>query len=214
MDTYKVEYLPDPYELEDGNIANADVRIKCGNIECNCYPFVCYICKVCGEWWWSHCHRGHPPRGICYPCWRKERDLTWEELEYRELIGEIVYESGEWWEIFAKGIRPELYCYHLNEPNPFIVEIVKGCCQKILKKLRCDVPEVRDSKWAAYIQRKANKLYLYPPDKYSCCREDGTPRGSKHPSRRARQRRKKLWRKEPKAWDNEAILTELPQDWE
>lgn len=51
------------------------------------------------------------------------------------------------------------------------------------------------------------------PEEYSCCREDGTPRGSRQLSRRARQRRNKQWRERPKQWDAQAAMDELPQDW-
>lgn len=55
MNKYQIEYLPNPYFTDDGLICNDDVRIKCGNCNCECYPFVCYICIVCREKWWSHC---------------------------------------------------------------------------------------------------------------------------------------------------------------
>lgn len=202
-----------PFILEDGQVATISVKIKCGNLNCDCYPFVCFICKVCRERWWSHCHRGTPPRGVCSSCWNQERDLTEWTLKLKESRGEIVRESEEWWKIFAKGIKPENYCYHSNEPIPFVAEIIKGCCRKLLKGVRCDSPRIKDINWHSYVLRQKDKSKHRPPEEYSCCREDGTPRGSKHPSRRARQRSNKLWRVEPKSWDYKAMLEVLPQGW-
>ncbi|XP_057269062.1 uncharacterized protein LOC130601185 isoform X1 [Pezoporus wallicus] len=71
---------------------------------------------------------------------------------------------------------------------------------------------VKAAKWEAYVNRQKARN-SYSPEEFPCCQEDGTPRGSKQPSRRARQRRNKLWRKEPEQWDAKAAMAELPQDW-
>lgn len=144
MNTFRVEYSDEPFILEDGHIATISITIKCENPNCNCYPFVCFVCKVCRERWWSHCQRGTPPRGVCTPCWKLERDLTDWVLKVKVSRGEIEHDSEEWWRIFSKGIRPENFCYHSNEPIPFVVDIIEGCCRKSLIGVRCHSPRVKD----------------------------------------------------------------------
>ncbi|XP_030902455.2 centromere protein Q isoform X2 [Melopsittacus undulatus] len=74
----------------------------------------------------------------------------------------------------------------------------------------CSEERIKTAKWEAYINRQARNSCS--PEEFPCCREDGTPRDSKQPSRWARQRRNKLWGKESKQWDAKATMAELPQD--
>ncbi|RMC14367.1 hypothetical protein DUI87_05062 [Hirundo rustica rustica] len=74
-------------------------------------------------------------------------------------------------------------------------EIVDCTCRTRLKGIRCDTPPVKYRNWDSYVKRQQSRP-RGPPEEYPCCREDGTPRGSRQPSRRERQRGKKLWRKE------------------
>lgn len=202
-----------------GNIYVEDIRIKCTSLNCissnNCYPFVCYQCLVCNNKWWTHCRNGRPPRGVCRPCWEIQRELTDLVLKIRVENETLKSESKEWWEIFSKGVNPTLYCYHSNEPAPFVANILKGVCRHQVNNLRCNSPDIKDPNWNAYIQRYKKKGQKYPPEDYPCCREDGAPRDSKHPSRRARQREKLWWRMLPRnRWNQEIMDQEMPRDWE
>ena len=213
LDPYRIEYLPNPYYLDDGLISNDDVKIRCGNKYCNCHPFVCYTCKVCKERWWTHCVKGYPPRGVCISCYKSQREITNWTLTCKISKGELTSGSKEWWDIFTKGIEPNFYCYHPNEPKPFVAEITESLCRKLISKVRCDVPEIKHTNWRSYFTRQDLRRRVFPPEEHPCCREDGTPRGSKHPSRRARQRERRLWRKEPSNWSVAEMLAELPRDW-
>lgn len=215
--TFRVEKLFGAQLDLRGNIYANHICIKCTDQYCkgNCYPFVCYQCLICGKKWWTHCNRGYPPPGVCRPCWSIQRELTNWVLALRVAQGKLQPHSKEWWDIFAKGIRPELYCYHTNEAIPFVARIIKGVCHQQIKEVSCNAPEVKDNNWNAYTLRASKKGRKSPPEEYSCCREDGTPRGSKQPSRRARQRRNKMWRKASRCpWNQEVMVTELPREWD
>nr|XP_032600661.1 uncharacterized protein LOC116806960 [Taeniopygia guttata] len=71
---------------------------------------------------------------------------------------------------------------------------------------------VQAAKWEAYVNRQKSRNSC-SPEEFPCCREDVAPRDSKQPSRRARQKRNRLWRKKSEQWDAKAGTTELPQDW-
>lgn len=216
MSKYKIEYLPNPLHTDEGLIFKNDVRIRCGNSNCRCYPFVCYICIVCREKWWSHCERGTPPTGVCIPCRKLQGQFTNWALAHAVSRGILKKGSSEWWEIVFKGINPHYYCYNFNLPAPFVADICDSVCRKRLRGVQCNTPEVKNRNWNSYIKRQETRQARSqgPPEEYSCCREDGTPRGPKQPGRRARQRSKKLWRKEPLYWDTRAMLAELPQEWD
>ncbi|RMC21178.1 hypothetical protein DUI87_02036 [Hirundo rustica rustica] len=66
-------------------------------------------------------------------------------------------------------------------------EIVDCTCRTRLKGIRCDTPPVKYRNWDSYVKRQQS-CPRGPPEEYPCCREDGTPRGSRQPSRRERQR--------------------------
>ncbi|RMC12670.1 hypothetical protein DUI87_10194 [Hirundo rustica rustica] len=70
-------------------------------------------------------------------------------------------------------------------------EIVDCTCRTRLKEIRCDTPPVKYRNWDSYVKRQQSSP-RGPPEEYLCCREDGTPCGSKQPSRQERQRGKKL----------------------
>ena len=141
-----------------------------------------------------------------------KKTLTEWKLKQLESKQEIIRESHEWWEIFAKGINPQYYCYHSNEPVPFVAEILDIKCRREVLTVSCFAPLVKAAKWEAYINRQKARSSC-SPEEFPCCREDGTPRDSKQPGRRARQRRNKRWRKEPERWDTKATMAVLPQDW-
>ncbi|RMC19673.1 hypothetical protein DUI87_03236 [Hirundo rustica rustica] len=71
-------------------------------------------------------------------------------------------------------------------------EIVDCTCHTRLKGIRCDTPPVKYRNWDSYVKRQQSRP-RGPPEEYPCCREDGTPRGSRQPSRRERQREYDLW---------------------
>ncbi|RMC04216.1 hypothetical protein DUI87_19035 [Hirundo rustica rustica] len=66
-------------------------------------------------------------------------------------------------------------------------EIVDCTCRTRLKGIRCDTPPVKYRNWDSYVKRQQSRP-RGPPEEYPCCREDDTPRGSRQPSRRERQR--------------------------
>lgn len=114
---------------EIGNTYIHNIRLRCNDQQCDCYPFVCFKCRVCQDKWWTHCHEGYPPNGACEQCYKFERLLTDWELKQLEQKQEIIRGSPQRWEIFAKGIHPQYYCYHSNEPVPFVTEIVAVQCR-------------------------------------------------------------------------------------
>ncbi|RMC20465.1 hypothetical protein DUI87_01315 [Hirundo rustica rustica] len=71
-------------------------------------------------------------------------------------------------------------------------EIVDCTCRTRLKGIRCDTPPVKYQNWDSYVKRQQSRP-RGPPEEYPCCQEDGTPRGSRQPSRRERQREYDLW---------------------
>lgn len=164
----------------------SDYLIICNKVNCDCYPFVCFACKVCQERWGVQCRRGRLPTGVCTECYTTERELT-----------KAVLKLGEWEisgfplnlrKIYTRGVHPENFCFHSNEPPPFVAQIIKECCRRELKGVPCDPPPVKDKNWEQYKVRQEQGNGR--SGEYRCCREDGLPRGLKHPSRRARQRGK------------------------
>lgn len=166
MDSVRVEQVHWDGEIESEYPITSDYRVFCPNPGCNCYPFICFICKVCQERWWTHCGQGVPPRGVCGHCYDLEREITREVLRKGEKDGTIPLESRLWWEIFAKGIRPEYYCYHSNEPIPFAAQIIKAVCRKTVPGVWCCSPYIKDRNWESYKQRQRPKE---PPEEYPCC---------------------------------------------
>lgn len=45
-----------------------------------------------------------------------------------------------------RGINPELYCYHPNEPIPFMIDIIRVQRRKTLTGVRCVSPEIKNKK--------------------------------------------------------------------
>lgn len=151
-----------------------DIRVKCSWLDCNCYPFVCFVCKICNEQWWTHCRKGRAPRSVCKQCWRAQRKITEETLNWKVANQGLEAGTPAWWEIFTKGINPELHCYHSNEPlGPFLTDITIVKCRKRLKKLRCDIPQLKDRNWSTRRSKWARENSS--PEEYPCCHEDGLP---------------------------------------
>ncbi|RMC16152.1 hypothetical protein DUI87_08366 [Hirundo rustica rustica] len=71
--------------------------------------------------------------------------------------------------------------------SPEGAEIVDCTCHTRLKGIRCDTPPVKYRNWDSYVKRQQSHP-RGPPEEYPCCREDGTPCGSRQPSRQERQR--------------------------
>ncbi|RMB93664.1 hypothetical protein DUI87_29893 [Hirundo rustica rustica] len=85
-----------------------------------------------------------------------------------------------------RGLKPiieDLIRKGILEPS----EIVDCTCRTRLKGIRCDTPPVKYRNWDSYVKRQQSRP-RGPPEEYPCCREDGTPRGSRQPSRQERQR--------------------------
>ncbi|XP_049667117.1 uncharacterized protein LOC126043156 [Accipiter gentilis] len=190
-----IEYR-DSMGIRNNYIQN--LQLRCNNQQCDCYPFVCFKRKVCQDKWWVHCYEGYPPNGVCEQCYKFERSLTDWKLKQFEQRREIVKGSLQWWDIFTKGI-------------PFVTEIVTVRCRREVLTVPCLTRLIKAAKWEAYVHRQKTRN-SYSPEEFPCCREDGTPRGSKQPSQRARQKRNQLWRNESGKWDAKAIMAELPQD--
>ena len=115
----------------EGHANQRDMRIRCSWLDCHCYPFAYVACKSCKKQRWIHCRKGRVPHSVCGPCWREQRDLTDQVLKYKVATRELKEGSPAWWEIYSKGVNPNLYCYHLNEPCvPFATDILRVKCQR------------------------------------------------------------------------------------
>lgn len=170
----RLEYHSQLYNGE-GNAKHNDIKVACSWLDCNCYPFACFCCKICKELWWVHCKKGRAPRSVCQPCWEEQRELTALVLNQKVAARELKVGSPLWWQIYSKGVNPDLYCYHPNEPSgPFKTDIVSVKCRKQVKELRCDIPPLKDKNW--HSKRKWERGVSSAPEEYPCCREDGTPR--------------------------------------
>lgn len=163
-----------PWEGE-GHAEHQSIRVKCSWLDCHCYPFACFSCKICKGLWWAHCRKGRAPKSVCQRCWLEQRKLTSEVLNYKVATRELTKGSPEWWEVFIKGINPEFHCYHSNEPlGPFLTDIVQVKCRKLVKRLRCDTPQLNTKNWNSR-RSKWERGNNPTPEEYLCCREDGLP---------------------------------------
>ena len=164
--------------------------VFCQTPGCMCYPFVCFKCKVCKDNWWVHNKEGESTPDICGKCYLAERRLTEQTLKYAVKTGHIIWQSDEWWEVFTKGVNPELNCVHSNEYREVDPEIIRVVCRKQVPYLACSAAEIKNKNWEAYRIRRERKGRS--PEDYDCFREDGIPCCSKQRSRQRRQRRKEV----------------------
>lgn len=167
----------------------SETLIFCPIETCICFPFICIRCNVCKEGWWIHNTHGINLRSSCKQCYQRERRLTNQALKIGVKTGKIIEDSKTWWEIFTKGINPEVECTHPNWPTEYHPQILKVICRKQIPWVPCRGPEIRAENWETCVSRSRGKR---APEEYGCCREDGTPCCSKQQSRQRRQRRTKV----------------------
>lgn len=153
--------------------------VKCTEPDCDCYPFIHFICEYCNKVWVTHCRAGIQLSGLCLNCFEQEQYVTNQFLNLATRLGLIELDSLIWFHQFQNRLRSKL------QATAWIITIE---CHR-LNKVPCSADPVDLCQWGIFKQRYASRPWHETTDDDSCCQEDGLPCCWPYPSgRRARQR--------------------------
>lgn len=101
-------------------------EVECSTPNCKCYPWGCFKCIECEEFWYTNLPRGQIPNALCCNCRKEIEKETDKTLWTAVRKGYIKTGDKDWWRTWVHGTRAGIDLQEIPKAKLEKVECDRG----------------------------------------------------------------------------------------